>query len=78
MNLYGFYKTARNGNLKMIIDNDYKTKKAMQEDIRRNGYRCIVVLNEDEIKNYENLSTEKIKFNLDILHMIKDYVICNF
>lgn len=53
--LYGFCRLERNGNLKCLCYDDYKTKKLFLDDLRRNGYRVIEVLNQKQIDEVKSL-----------------------
>lgn len=45
--------TDENGERKMMEHEDYNTKKAFAEDLRKNGYRYVLVYTEEDLKARE-------------------------
>lgn len=63
----GIYKTERNGYLKNMVQTDYNSKNDFSADLRRNGYRVIAILTDEEINKIKNSDHEMFHkyLNLD-------------
>ena len=89
--LYTFYRESRDGGLRVMIREDYRTKKDFESDIRANGYRFIIALTESEIEDLKGYSdwtcTKSVKdvnktlyskgyeTMTDIINLTNDYII---
>lgn len=52
-NFTAFTRQSRNGNIK-VIKETIQTKSEFAKELRSNGFRIIVILNDNEINNIKN------------------------